>query len=462
MMDLLLINPGKVRHDYVSEHLGIASLKAYTRMMGFEVDTIDMAIESLSVADGIDHIRTFYPQAVGFSLLDDSRLKGLDLIKGIRRAGYRGTIIVGGYFASFAAEELLRDFPEIDFVVRGEGELTLAELLEKIIRQSPLAFREIRGLSFREKNQIVHNAARPLIADLDLLPPVDRKYAGVVLEKGSHLRIAASRGCWGQCTFCDIIGMYRQSPGKIWRRRSMKNVVDEIEQLVQRFHTHYFAFNDDQFLLPGKKGEERAEALAAELERRNLKVQFELMCRADTVSPVAMKRLKSVGLQRVFLGLESFNQKQLERLQKGISIRQNLKALITLYRLHIDVIASVILADAFTPVREVIDQFFILVKLRRRYFNSKKCQISINQKIEIYRGSLIYQQYKQQGLLSRDHYLDGYDYHLKLGTYLRLKLFDLEAALSRFIRKPFASVRNLVRAIRWWTGQLAHYLEYER
>jgi len=461
-MDVLLINPGKVRHDYVSEHLGIASLKAYTQQKGFEVDTVDMAIESLSVADGIDKILEINPQVVGFSLLDDSRFKGLDIIKGIRRAGYQGAIIVGGYFASFAAEELLRDFQEIDFVVRGEGELTLAELLEKIIRQSPLAFHKIQGLSFREKNQIVHNTARPLIADLDFLPPVDRKYARVVLERGFHLRIAASRGCWGQCTFCDIIGMYRQSPGKIWRSRSIKNVVDEIEQLVQSFNTQYFAFNDDQFLLPGKKGEERAEALAAELERRNLKIQFELMCRVDTVSSATMRRLKSAGLQRVFLGLESFNQKQLDRLQKGVSIRQNLKALITLYRLEIDVIASVILSDAFTSLREVIDQFFILVQLRRRYFNSRRCQISINQKIEIYRGSLIYQQYKQQGLLSRDHYLDGYDYHLKLGTYLRLKLFDLEASLSRFIRKPLVSLRNLFRAIRWWTGQLARYLEYER
>ncbi len=461
-MDLLLINPGKVRHDYVSEHLGIASLKAYTQQQGFEVDAIDMAIESLSVADGIDRIFEINPQVVGFSLLDDSRFKGLGIIQGIRRAGYRGAIVVGGYFASFAAEELLRDFREIDFVVRGEGELTLAELLEKIIRQSPLAFHEIQGLSFRGKNQIVHNTARPLITDLDLLPPVDRKYAHVVLERGFHLRIAASRGCWGQCTFCDIIGMYRQSPGKIWRSRSIKNVVDEIEQLVQRFQTEYFAFNDDQFLLPGKKGEERAETLAAELEKRNLKIQFELMSRADTVSSTTMKRLKSAGLQRVFLGLESFNPQQLQRFQKRISTRQNLKAVITLYRLEIDVIASVILADAFTSLRDVIDQFFILVQLRRRYFNSRRCQISINQKIEIYRGSLIYQQYKQQGLLSRDHYMDGYDYHLKLGTYLRLKLFDLEASLSRFIRKPLISLRNLLRAMRWWTGQLARYLEYER
>ena len=462
MIDILIVNPGKIRHDYVSEHLGIASLKAFVQSWGFSADTLDMAVEGLSVQDGIQRILSIQPEVVGFSLLDDSKFKGLELIRSIRQAGYAGVIVAGGYFASFAAQDLLRDFPEIDFVVRGEGEITLAELLENIIRQSPQLLKEIRGLSFRENGKIIHNPARPLITDLDILPEVDRKYSQMVLERGSRLRISTSRGCWGKCNFCDIIGMYGQSPGKVWRCRSVKRVVDEIEQLVKNFQTNYFAFNDDQFLLPGKNGLARVEAFATELEQRNLQIQFELMCRADTIYPPTMQRLKSVGLQRVFLGLESFDDKQLDRIKKRISVRQNLKAVITLYRLKIDVIASVILADAYTTLSDVVKQFIVLFELRRRYFNSRQCQISVNEKIEVYPGSLIYQEYKKQGLLTRDHYLRGYDYRLRFFTAIRLKLFQLEARLSRIILRPLATLRDAVRAIRWRAGQLIHYLEYQR
>ena len=103
-------------------------------------------------------------------MLDDSKTKGLALIQELRRAGYGGDIIIGGYFATFAATELLRDYKEIDFVVRGEGELTLSELLAKIIRHDKITFRNILGISFRDEGEIRENPARPLIQDLDALP----------------------------------------------------------------------------------------------------------------------------------------------------------------------------------------------------------------------------------------------------------------------------------------------------
>ena len=462
MIDILIVHPGKIRHGYITEHLGIASLKSFVQSRGLSADTLDLAVEGLSIRDGMERILSIQPTVLGVSLLNDTKFKGLELIRRLRQDGYSGVIVAGGYFASFAAQDLLRDIPEIDYIVRGEGEVTLVELLKKIIGQSRQPVKEIRGLSFREGGIIIHNPARPLITDLDILPAVDRKYSAMVLQRGSHLRIFASRGCWGRCNFCDIIGMYGQSPGKVWRYRSVKRVVDEIEQLVLNFKTNYFAFNDDQFLLPGNKGLARAEEFASELERRNLQIQFELMCRADTIYPPTMRRLRSVGLQRVFLGLESFDEKQLQRFKKRISVRQNLKAVITLYHLKIDVIASVILADAFTTLGDVVRQFIMLFELKRRYFNSRQCQISVNEKIEIYPGSFIYQEYKKLGLLTRDHYLLGYDYRLRFFTAIRLKLFQFEARLSRIILRPVATLRDVVRAIRWRAGQLIHYLEYQR
>lgn len=452
-MDILLINPGKIRHDYVTEHLGISSLKSYVTSQGFSADTIDMTIDELSVQDGVRLVLEIQPRIVGLSLLEDSKHKGLVLMKGLRKSGFTGIIVVGGYFATFASKEILKDFPEIDFVVRGEGELTLGELMEAVLGEKTKPLSEIKGLSFRDQGTIVENPSRPLIHDLDVLPPPDRKYARKILEKNFHLRVYGTRGCWGQCTFCDIVGMYRSSSGKVWRCRSVKHLVDEIEDLMQRFNTDTFIFNDDQFLLKGNKGLERAEAFAAELERRQLKIKFDLMCRADTITRKAMERLKSVGLVRVFLGLESFDDKQLKRFNKRITIRQNLKALITLYQLKIDVLASVILADAYTTLWDLVKQFIMLFELRRRYFNSTKCQISVNKKLEIYRGSSVYKEYKSKGLLTRDHYLEGYGYKLKFWTDVRLKMFELEGKIGRLILKPGRVIQNLMSGVRWYSHQ---------
>lgn len=461
-LDILIINPGKVRHDYMTEHLGIASLKSFVSSRGYSADTLDMAVECLSVKQGVLRIMALRPATIGISLLEDSKNKGLTLIRQLREAGYHGSVIVGGYFATFASREILRDFPDIDFVVRGEGELTLLELLDVLNGRNKGPLRNVKGLSFREQKKIIENPLRPLIQDLDILPLVDRKYAGMVLHNGSHLRIYGTRGCWGRCSFCDIIGMYNSSPGKAWRRRSVKKLVDEIEYLVHIYETDYFAFNDDQFLLRGKAGLGRVKAFAAELKRRNLSVNFELMCRADTVNRQTMAVLKEVGLKRVFIGLESFDDKQLQRFRKNISVRQNLKALIILYQLKIDVLASVILADAFTSLMDVIKQFVILYEMRRRYFNSSQCQISVNRRIEIYPGSTIYEEYRSKGILTCDHYLQGYSYRVKFWTGLRLKLFDLEIMISRMILWPVKTTIIWFRGLRWGIEQLRLQLSYQK
>jgi hypothetical protein len=185
------------------------------------------------------------------------------------------------------------------------------------------------------------------------------------------------------------------------------------------------------------------EEFASEIERRRLSIKFELMCRADTVNRRIMKRLKSVGLQRVFLGLESFDEKQLARFKKGISVQQNLRAVITLYREQIDVIASVILADAYTTLLDLLKQFVVLYELKIRYFNSVHCQISVNKKLEIYRGSAVYEEYRRNGLLTKNHYLNGYDFKLKFFTQLRIGLFSFEEKLTRLIYFPSAVLKNI-------------------
>lgn len=435
MVDLILINPGSNQIKNRTEHLGIACLKSYISLKNFTVDTIDLGLEGKTRSDIIQELIITNPEMIGLSLLYATAQKGMKIILDLRKNGYRGKIVVGGYFSTFSSKEILSDFPQVDYVVRGEGELTLEELLNfQVKHQGNL--KDIQGLSYRQKSQIIENPARPLIDNLDILPPPDRKYADVIRNHDSHLRVYTTRGCWGQCAFCDIVSLYGISKGRAWRRRSVVKIVDEIESLHYEYNTNHFIFNDDQFLVKGKKSIEFVEEFATELEKRLLNIKFELMCRADTVDKIVMMRLKSIGLQRVFLGLESFDSKQLSRFQKNISVKQNLRAVIILYKLKIDVIASVIFADAYTTLWDLLNQFVILYKLKKKYFNSDHCQISINKKMEIYRGSAIYHEYKRRNLLRKDHYLNGCDYNLNVWTSIRLKILGFEEMMSRILFNP--------------------------
>jgi radical SAM superfamily enzyme YgiQ (UPF0313 family) len=167
------------------------------------------------------------------------------------------------------------------------------------------------------------------------------------------------------------------------------------------------------------------------------------MCRADSIDKHLMKKLKSIGLQAVFLGIESFDQKHLDRYNKDTTVLTNLKAIITLYQLRIEFIISIILADAFTTLRDMIPQFYLLWKIQRRYFFNQNCKLSINQKLEIYRGSTLYEQYKALGLLYKDDWYEGYDYKLKFFTQLRLDLINLENRISNLKNRLFKYTRKV-------------------
>ncbi len=445
-MDLILINPGDA-NDIPCEHLGIASLCAFIRQHGYTVDMMDMALDNLDADEGTRKLIAAQPAIVGVSVLDKTQEKALALISSLRNAGFKGSIVTGGYFPTFHAQELLNHCHEIDYIVRGEGELTLLDLMIHLSGKNGKALTDIPGISFRKNGEIIHNPPRPLVRYLDSLPPPDRKYAPLVLKKTGHLRVAASRGCWGNCSFCDINAFYTASPGRKWRSHSIPVFVNELEILHRTFGCDHFIFNDDNFMTRGAHNRQRAQALSQELQKRQLKINFELMGRVDSMDRRALQTLKEAGLERVFLGVESFDQTQLDRFNKGTTVRQNLRAIILLKQLQIDSIVSVILADAFTRLRDLVTQFFTLFRIRRRYFNSQECRISINEQLEIYRGSALYPQYKQAGLLTRDDWLTGYRYRLKPMTALRLRLAILEKYLWIKIAAAFRMVRTVIQPV---------------
>ena len=145
---------------------------------------------------------------------------------------------VGGYKATEEAKELFQICPKVDIIVRGEGEETSLELVEAIESYygGGLPFDvllTIKGLSFRYDGKVIHNEARGVIEDLDRIPFPVRDPLDKILEMGGHAMplLCISRGCPANCSFCSTPRFYE----RVWRARSAKNVVDEIQSIIDKY-----------------------------------------------------------------------------------------------------------------------------------------------------------------------------------------------------------------------------------
>lgn len=359
-----LQNPMYLQDPY-GENLGIGYLAAYLRQNGIQVELMNCLAQDLNAAQAADRIAHINPQVIGITTSKYNReMSGeLQLAKEIRTHGLSAPILLGGHPATFNAEEIVTAFPEIDAVVRGEGELTLLEVVQKA--GAGHDWREALGLTFQINGQVINNPSRPLIADLDQLPFPSRDLRPFMdPERRMTARMTASRGCYGHCSFCSISSFYRSCPGKIWRGRSPQNIVDEMEQLQREWNIISVEFVDDIFIGPGTAGRERAYAIAKEIIRRKLFVGFSMETRATEVDRELMAFLKQAGLGTVFLGLESGDQRSLDLYNKQTTVAQNKRAVKIIDELSINLEYGFIMFHPFLTPEDFLENLAFLRELK--------------------------------------------------------------------------------------------------
>ena len=265
------------------ESMGIAYIGAALREAGARVELMDGTIDRWSRDEILDRVLAFQPVMVGFSVLWDGYEDIRVMSRQLRERGYLGHITIGQHFATFNHERVLTDTPEIDSVVRFEGEETAIELWQCALSQTPID--DVAGIAYRDsEGRIRTNPDRPLVADLNTLPFPARDVLSRNLDQIEWVTLTGSRGCPWRCKFCTITTFYKTPKGKPFRHRSPENIADEMESIVTRFGKRKFAFTDDQFLGAGLAGRKFTQAFAEELIRRDLGVEFYLATRADSVS----------------------------------------------------------------------------------------------------------------------------------------------------------------------------------
>ena len=319
MKILFVINKSKAltRHEkYLPEHpnLGVASIISFLKEKNVEIKVFDENIES-DEEKLFKLIEDFKPDLIGLSIVSYFYNLVYEVIKKLKKHT-KIPIVVGGPHISAVRKKIFKE-TDIDFAIKGEGEFTLCELLKEVRRKNP-KFSKIKGLIWKKGNKIIENADREPIKNLDELP--FPKYECFDLTKyvsyyEKKIPIITSRGCPYNCIFCSV----RLTHGRLFRAKSPKKVVDEIEYWYKKGY-RTFLINDDCFNFDIK----RAMKICDLIIKRGIKISYQLYngLRADRINKELLEKMKKSGCTFIAYGCETGNEQILKNIKKGITLDQ--------------------------------------------------------------------------------------------------------------------------------------------
>jgi anaerobic magnesium-protoporphyrin IX monomethyl ester cyclase len=332
---LLFVEPPKdywfVMGEYLPPPTGLLALAAYVEreLPGVEIGVVDCQAEGKGWPELQKSIESYAPSIVATSGFTCNAYVCAKVAELAKKVDERIVTIVGGQHFSAVPEESLKDFPEIDYIVRGEGEQTLVELIMAL--EQAKGFSDVRGLSFKNNGGILHTPPRPLIEDLDSLPFPAYHFLGENVGKyhftmmaGRNTRymiLEGARGCNFKCSFCT---QWRHWGGT-WRTKSAKRIADEMQHLHEDLGGKFLWLTDDNFDYA-----RRGKALWEELKGRDFSREIDWFCQArmdDIVRyPDLVAKLHEVGNNWILMGVESDSPERLKEFKKGVQASQALQA----------------------------------------------------------------------------------------------------------------------------------------
>ena len=313
MFKVALINPVQSA-KYPQPPMGLAIIAAVLERQGYQVAVVDANALGLQPEDIVPMVTD--ANVIGLTAMTPTVSTATSIAHHLKQGNPDLTIILGGAHATLLPEETLAAAPEIDIIIRGEGEQTIIDLLQALEYKQPLD--EVLGISYRKDGKTVSTQERSTSVDLDSLPFLAYHLLPMQRYKphpphGRALPFAAiitSRGCPYKCSFCSKVF------GSKFRGQSPEKVVDEVAYYKDRFGVKELAFYDDVFTLDKK----RAYAIADNIIKRGLKICWTCETRVNLVDKDLLSHIKQAGCYAVAYGIESASPEILDTLNKGITI----------------------------------------------------------------------------------------------------------------------------------------------
>ncbi len=320
---------------------GIASIGAYAKREGYEVDLIDMrTLNSWEHFKNIMTLKSSDVIGISVSYLDyKSALKAFEVIKTINP---KIETVAGGIFATLFPQELLKN-DNINYVITGEGEITFTNLLDAL-----------------KKGESFSRISKGITPDLDFLPNIDRELFDYKRELNCyfaprhpfpHVTMIAGRGCPYNCSYCQPAE--RSVFGRHFRMRSVENVIQELRDLRGKYDFKSITWWDDTFTVSPSWIYKFCDAY----KKEGFNAEMLANSRADIIckNEEMIKRLSEVGLNWLVIGFESGNQRILDLLRKGTTVEQNYKAAEICKKYKIKILATFMMGLPTETKEEVKD-----------------------------------------------------------------------------------------------------------
>ncbi len=301
--------------QYVMVPISLPSIAAVLREAGHEVKLVDCVAQDSSLDDLIDLASTFRPGLVLFNFSTVTYEGDKETVKVLRGVSQAHFTAIGVHVTTLP-EVTLKE-TSLDSVVRGEPEETVLALAEALEAKSSLG--EVRGLSFKDGGEVINNPPREFIKDLDSLPfpardLLDNEKYTMPISNRPYTLIITSRGCPHSCIFCTAHCYY----GKKLRKRSATNIVDEMEEVKEKYGIEDITMWSDTFTLD----RQFVLDVCDEIEKRGLKVNWMCNSRVDTVDFEMLSRMAETGCTVMSYGVESGVQEILDRAKKRTTVEQ--------------------------------------------------------------------------------------------------------------------------------------------
>jgi anaerobic magnesium-protoporphyrin IX monomethyl ester cyclase len=326
---ILLINPYWSKNKKYSLNkssyscfpsVGLGIIASILEIEGHNVTYLDMFAEKLSIEETILKYTLKNKSTFDYVLITSTTPiinTTLRLSEALKNNKIANKIIIGGVHATALPEEVLQN-KFVDIVVRGEGEITVKE----IINNKPL--KNILGISYKNlKNKIIHNKDRPFIENLDELPfpayhlmPMSKyKPSPGSYKKLPAMSLIVTRGCSGNCTFC-----HNMMKNKI-RTLSAERIIQQIKLLKNKYKIKEICFFDDNFTTFRNNVEKFCKIII----NSNIKITWSCFSRVDVITEDILKLMKKAGCHTILIGVESGNQKILDSMKKRITLKEVIK-----------------------------------------------------------------------------------------------------------------------------------------
>jgi len=296
-----------------SPPLGVTYVAAAFIAAGAEVRIFDYIVSGYSRAKLDKQLNDFQPDAVGAGSVTMNFYEAQKILRDVKSINPEIITMMGGPHVSFTAQETLRNYQEIDLILLGETEETIAEITPHLKNTSK--WQNVRGIAYRQHDEVVVTDKRKFIADVDALHLPARHLLPVSRYRalGFPVSMITGRGCPNSCIFC----LGRKMVGSKIRRRQANNVLDEMEQILA-LGFERINIADDLFAAD----KERVKEICAGIKERNLRFTWSAFARVDTVDREMLEEMVTAGCDSVSFGVESGNPEMLKTIKKGIKLEQ--------------------------------------------------------------------------------------------------------------------------------------------